>query len=280
MLNASISGTTLTLQANAAAPPQGLIPVTVTVTAGSSTATVRVPVEIGTLIQQEFARYNALRDNANLKPATLNETYSMNCWLHERYIIENRSFTEPENPALPFATPEGNNCALYNRPDFSQDPKGLTPGAALPLTDDLITDPFSVTNLLNPAITEIGLGSFGTTANTDPFGWTRASSMYIPTTGVMNPPKTPFTFPGNGKTIDLSSSRFWLTDRPTSCPTYIRPPAKVAASGFSGAPSAHRREFCGTGRLIYPSPRCPVASIAHKRRGGESHLRTQAGLSQ
>jgi hypothetical protein len=38
--------------------------------------------------------------------------------------------------------------------------------------------------------------------------------------------------------------------------------------------------FHTSGRPVYPSPRCPVASISRKRRGAESHLRTQAGLSQ
>jgi hypothetical protein len=219
LLTAAITGTTLTLTAATTATPQGLIPVTLTATDGTNTTTTRVPVEIGTLIQQEFARFNAVRAQANLNPVSFDENTSMNCWLHGRYTLLNGVLEHTENLSLPFATPEGRDCASKSNLSVSYSP--ISKPLNLNLTDGLFTAPFHAVGMLDSTQTSVGLGAFvRTNPNYSTFSEIGGGITSILPSNLGTPP-APVMFPGNATTTDLSVGSQGERPNPiASCPTF------------------------------------------------------------
>ena len=198
VLNATITGNTLTLQASATAVSQGLIPVAVTVTAGTSTATVRVPVEIGTAIQNGYARFNALRTQANLNPVTFDDNASMNCWLHGRYSLVNNVLEHTEDLTLPFSSVDGRNCASTSNISYYGGLPIANQGT-VPFVDGLFTGPFHTVGMMRSDQVSVGIGAFARPNS--------QSSSYFDIGGGITSiggRATPAMFPGNGATTDLS----------------------------------------------------------------------------
>lgn len=99
------------LQASASLPPQGYVPVALTVTDGTRTRTVRLPVEVGNVIDREQRRLNDLRASAHLPGVPFDVQGSMNCWLHGRYAVHNKTLGHTEDLSLPYASADGRACA-------------------------------------------------------------------------------------------------------------------------------------------------------------------------
>lgn len=198
---ASLLNNAVVLQASATAPQQGLIPVTLEVVAGNETASRRIPVQIGDLIDREFERFNALRAQGNMAPVTFDAEASMNCWMHGRYRAMNNSRGHNENPNLPYASPEGLACASnsnlstnYQRPD--------TLGTVTPFSDRLFSVPFHAVGMLRPGQQTVGIGAFAVL----PTGSSTYATMAggITSQGRAAGVPGPLLFPGNGATTDLS----------------------------------------------------------------------------
>ena len=164
IITASLSGSTLTVQAQASAFEQGLIPLSVDVQAAATTLHLRIPVEIGDLIKREFARYTAVRAQANLAAVSFDEEASMNCWLHGRYSVLNNKLEHNQNPALPGASPEGQACATRSNiaMDFlpEKDVSSATPGTTI-----LFTAPFHALGMLQPDQARVGIGTYSVSAS-------------------------------------------------------------------------------------------------------------------
>lgn len=99
LVTASLEGRTVTITAAPTAPEQGLIPVTVKIEAAGKTTEMRIPMEVGTVISQEYQRFNVLRAQAGLTAHILDLAGSMNCRLHGRYTFALGRNEHTEDPA-------------------------------------------------------------------------------------------------------------------------------------------------------------------------------------
>ena len=216
LVTATVEGTTITLKASANALPQGYLPITVDVQAGKEVQRVRIPVEIGTLIEREYARFNALRAQANLPAVTFNAEASMNCWLNGRYMLRNNRIEHNQNPSLPFASPEGQACASTSNLAISAASERVLP-TVTPSTTYLFSAPFHALGMLQPGQISVGIGTFTAPSSTPGYAWMGSGITSA------NPPGrgqgTPMTFPGNGASTDLGryNGGEW-PDPLTACP--------------------------------------------------------------
>jgi hypothetical protein len=198
LVSVQIDGAVLTLQAGRTVLPQGLIPITVTVQTGEKSVSVRVPVEIGDIVEREFQRFVAVRAQAGLGPVIFDENDSMNCWLHGRYSVVNNIMGHTEDPTLSFFSNEGRDCA--NTSNLSS--MHLTNDRldqATPSTDQLFTAPFHAVGMLNPDQRSVGIGLFAQAVN-NRLVQTRGG---ITSRGGVRGTGTLVTFPGTGTTTDF-----------------------------------------------------------------------------
>ncbi|GGL11384.1 hypothetical protein [Deinococcus radiotolerans] len=218
LVTASLEGRTVTITAAPTAPEQGLIPVTVKIEAAGKTAEMRIPVEVGTVISQEYQRFNALRAQAGLTAHTLDLAGSMNCWLHGRYTVTLGRNEHTEDPAQPFATPEGQQCA--ERSGLIMGPNAAHTVNSTPAVDGLITAPFHALGLLQPDTTLVAIGRYAQVQG-DPTLISRASA--VGTSRVVAAGSTTLvsTFPAAGATVDLNQYHGGEWPNPlTSCDGY------------------------------------------------------------
>lgn len=202
LVTATLEGRTLTLRAAAGALPQGLVPVTVTAQVGEDTATRRIGVEIGSRISAEFARFNAVRAQAGLRAVVFDDEASMNCWLHGRYSVLNGAAGHNEDASLPYATPQGLNCAANSNLSWNTLPVAKLAGSTS-ATDTLFSVPFHAAGMLHSGQTHVGIGSYARPYPND--------ARYVQTgSGITSiRPEgagagAPVTFPGNGQETDLA----------------------------------------------------------------------------
>ncbi len=218
IITASLRGSTLTVQAQASAVEQGLIPLSVDVQAAATTVHLKIPVEIGDLIKREFARYTALRAQANLAAVSFDETASMNCWLHGRYSVLNHKLEHNQNPALPGASPEGQACATRSNiaMDFLPEKDVLN---ATPSTTILFTAPFHALGMLQPDQARVGIGTYSVPASGEA-GFVQMGSGITSLFEERSSARAPMTFPGQGRATDLGRYNGGEWPNPlTPCPT-------------------------------------------------------------
>lgn len=251
LLSATLIGNDVILQASPGALPQGLIPVTVQVTAGARSAAVRLPVEIGTLIEREYDRFNALRSQANLPAVAFDVDASMNCWMNGRYMLVNKRIEHNQNPALPFASPEGQACATNSNLAVSYSPVAAL-GSISPSTTILFTAPFHALGMLQPGQTRVGIGTFtapGPTPDSASMGSGITSAR-----GSVTGKRAPMTFPGNGATTDLASYNGGEWPDPlTACPGFDARQAGlplIAATFESGETTATEASLTVAGQGV------------------------------
>lgn len=218
LITATLTGTTLSLKASPSALPQGLIPVTIQVKAGTETVKLRVPVEIGDLITREFSRFNVIRGQANLPAVAFDNGASMNCWMNGRYSVANGRLEHNQDFSLPHASPEGQACATRSNLSMATAAPGAI-ASITPTTTTLFTAPFHALGMLQPTQTAVGIGTF---TQLDSSG--RYAQMGSGITSVREGSTAgaaPMTFPGNGATTDLGryNGGEW-PDPLTACPEF------------------------------------------------------------
>ncbi|GAA4012218.1 CAP domain-containing protein [Deinococcus rubellus] len=260
LLSATLVGNELTLQASATALPQGLIPVTVTVSAGEKSAILRIPVEIGDLIEREYDRFNALRAQASLPAVTFDTGASMNCWMHGRYMMVNEIIGHNQNPALPFASPEGLACAKSSNVAWNEVPLSKL-SVLTPSTSTLFTAPFHALGMLRPTQQTVGIGVF-TVPSSYP-NYARLGSG-ITSSGGGIPSVQRMTFPGDKATTDMGryNGGEW-PDPLTACPDLDPQKAGlplIAATFISGATTATEATLTSAGQDI---PVCAYGSMQY-----------------
>ncbi|TSA81428.1 CAP domain-containing protein [Deinococcus detaillensis] len=260
LLSATLVGSELTIRASAAALPQGLIPITVKVSAGAEAVSLRIPVEIGDLIEREYDRFNELRAQANLPAVTFDTGASMNCWMHGRYMMVNEIIGHNQNPALPFASLEGLACATSSNVAWSEVPLSKL-SVLTPSTSTLFTAPFHALGMLQPTQQTVGIGVF-TVASSYP-NYARLGSA-ITSLGGEKPLAQQMTFPGDKATTDMSSYNGGEWPDPlTACPDLD--PQKtglplIAATFISGATTATEATLASAGQDI---PVCAYGSTQY-----------------
>lgn len=250
VLSATLEGNEVVLRASPGALPQGLIPVSVQVRAGTRSASVRIPVEIGTLIQREYDRFNALRGQANLPAVPFNVDASMNCWMNGRYMVVNRRIEHNQNPALPFASPEGQACATSSNLAVSAYPAEVLATIA-PSTTILFTAPFHALGMLQPNQTSVSIGTFAASGPTAGYV-TLGSGITSVRGGTGN--RAQMTFPGAGTTTDLASYNGGEWPDPlTACPGFDARQAGlplIAATFVPGETTATEASLTVAGQAV------------------------------
>lgn len=188
------------LQASSTLPPQGYVPVTLTVTDGTLTRTVRLPVEVGDVIDREQRRLNDLRRSAHLPGVPFDVPGSMNCWLHGRYAVHNNARGHTEDLSLPHATPEGRACAeqsnvMWYSPTLDELRRHTD------LVDYLIGAPFHAMGMLDRDLRSSAIGLYVRT--------TPLPGAYYPAGGAITVSDRPgnsaqtIQYPGDGAVTDL-----------------------------------------------------------------------------
>jgi hypothetical protein len=218
ILDVSLVEKSVTISVHASALPQGLIPVGVVVSAGSEQVRVRIPVEIGDGITREFARFNAIRAQANLNPVIFNETDSMNCWLHGRYSVVNNRLEHTEDLSLPYATPEGKQCAGSS--NIAESYQAIPELANVtPMSDILFGVPFHALGMIRENQQTVGIGYFSSFDSKYPSLAILGGG--ITSRGDGNAAQGTVTFPGNESTTDFFQYYGGEWPNPlTSCPNF------------------------------------------------------------
>ncbi|GAA0514217.1 hypothetical protein [Deinococcus depolymerans] len=190
------------LQARGDLPLQGYVPVALTVTDGTLTRSVRLPVEVGDVIDREQRRLNDLRRSAHLPGVPFDVPGSMNCWLHGRYAVHNNTRGHTEDLSLPHATPEGRACAeqsnvMWYAPTLDELRRNTD------VVDVLIGAPFHGMGMLDRNLRSSAVGLYVRT--------TPLPGGYFPAGGAVTVSDRPgnsaqtVQYPGDGAVTDLLS---------------------------------------------------------------------------
>jgi uncharacterized protein YkwD len=97
-------------------------------------------------------RLNEARSWASLPAVAENPVWSQACWLHARYMSENDWIGHTEDPGNPWYTAEG--AAAAGNSNVTLGTGGVS------AVEGLLTMPFHALLMLNPALNEVGFGSF------------------------------------------------------------------------------------------------------------------------
>lgn len=201
LVTATLTGQTVTLTAATTALQQGPIPIQVEVRAGDQVAKTRIPVQIGDMLDREWARFNVYRAMAGVPRVLISDAHGMDCWLHGRYMLVNHRVEHTEDLSLPFATPEGKACAAESDLGINTLPPEFV-ATVTPATDSLFGVPFHALTLIDPRVTIVGIGSYAA-RGTD--GNVRVGSGLRPLKNDLAPrPTTPVLFPADGATMPMT----------------------------------------------------------------------------
>lgn len=248
-LTGRMDGDRLTITAGPDVLPQGPIPVTLSAKIGDKVISIRMGVQIGGKVDMLLNRFNAVRSIAGLSPVALQVNGSMDCWLHGRYRAENNSRFHTEDPALPYATPGGADCA--GKSNLSTNYTSATGTASTTeLVDVLFTVPFHAVGMLNPGQQSVGIGLY---TQVLPAGQTSVRQAGgIRSYGSQS--EQPVTFPGEGQTTVLLKYAGGEWPNPlTSCPGFN--PAHtglplIVRSGVSGETTATEAQLTVDGTNV------------------------------
>lgn len=190
------------LQASGDLPLQGYVPVALTATDGTLTRSVRLPVEVGDVIDREQRRLNDLRRSAHLPAVPFDVPGSMNCWLHGRYAVHHNARGHTEDLSLPHATPEGRTCAeqsnvMWHAPTLNELRRNTD------VIDFLISAPFHAMGMLDRNLRSSAVGLYVRTTAL-PGGYFPAGSAVTVSDRPGNSAQT-VHYPGDGAVTDLLS---------------------------------------------------------------------------
>ncbi|HZY45617.1 MAG TPA: CAP domain-containing protein [Anaerolineae bacterium] len=161
---------------------------------------------------------NYYRALANLPSVTENPIWSDGDWKHGRYMVKNDFIGHDEDPANPWYTPEGRTAAQNGNTMVS---------SSATVTDSYAIDfwmraPFHAVGILDPALGQIGFGSYREADG----GWQMGATLdVIRGLGAIPPAVAfPIEYPGDGATIGLRSytGGEW-PDPLSSCAGYTTP---------------------------------------------------------
>jgi YVTN family beta-propeller protein len=161
---------------------------------------------------------NYYRAIANLLPVTENPAWSDSDWKHSRYMVKNDYLGHDEDPSNPWYTPEGQTAAQNGNTMVSSS-STATDSYAI---DFWMRGPFHAVRILDPALFQVGFGSYREADG----GWQMGATLDV-IRGLGTIPSSvsfPIEYPGDGRTIGLRSytGGEW-PDPLSSCPGYATP---------------------------------------------------------
>jgi hypothetical protein len=164
-----------------------------------------------------LAYLNYYRAVAGLQPVTENKSWGEGDWYHSRYIVKNNVIGHEEDPSNEWYTDQGDLAARSSNLLASQDKNSDD----LYAIDSWIQAPFHAVMILNPALQQVGYGSY----RSEDGGFQMAASLDV-IRGVGALPSSvrfPVIWPANGTTIPLGEHWGEDPDPLTSCPGYKAP---------------------------------------------------------
>ena len=146
-----------------------------------------------------LAEVNAYRALANLPTVSENPTWSDGDWKHSRYMVKNDYIGHDEDPANPWYTPEGRTAA-QNGNTFVSSSSTAADSYAI---DFWMRAPFHAVAILDPALLQVGFGSYREADG----GWQMGATLDVIRGLGLIPPNVsfPIEYPGNDATSSLRS---------------------------------------------------------------------------
>ena len=175
------------------------------------------PPEIPSPEEGWLAYLNYYRAVGGLQPVTENKSWGEGGWYHSRYMVKNNVIGHEEDPNNRWYTNQGDMAARSSNLLASSD-KYADDRYAI---DSWMQAPFHAVMILNPALEQVGYGSF----HSEDGGFQMGAALDV-IRGLGNLPSSvrfPVTWPANGTTIPLGEH--WGEDPEplTSCPGYKAP---------------------------------------------------------
>jgi hypothetical protein len=99
---------------------------------------------------------NQLRAVGNLPAVAENATWSLGCYNHSRYMVKNDVISHEETPGNPWYTPEGQAAAQNGNVLVSSNVNNSDQSAL----DGWMTGPFHGVGMIDPALLQVGYGSY------------------------------------------------------------------------------------------------------------------------
>ncbi len=186
-----------------------------------------------------LAYVNMYRSRAGLPAVTENATWSNGCWLHSRYMVKNDEITHYEDPAKPWYTQEGYDAGRSGNVMVSSNVQASDEYAI----DLWMKGPFHAVGILDPALHQVGFGSYREAIGTWKMGATLDVIRGLDT--IPSDVTFPVRWPENGTTMPLLAYSGGETPDPlTSCPGYTVPSGppiilQLGAGNITPAVTAH-----------------------------------------
>lgn len=164
-----------------------------------------------------LASLNSYRSLSGLPAVSENPGWSMGSQNHSRYIVKNDRVEHTEEVGNPWYTPEGKAAAESGNLMASTSPS-TTDNHAI---DSWMQAPFHALGILDPALNQVGFGSYREANGNLQMG---ATLDILRGLGPVPQSVTfPVMWPGNGVTISLGSFYGEYPDPLSSCPGYAAP---------------------------------------------------------
>lgn len=160
---------------------------------------------------------NFYRSMSGLSPVAENKTWTEGSWYHSRYMVKNDHVEHGEDPANYWYTLEG---------DLAAQSSNLVASHNLAETDNYAIDswmqaPFHALHILNPALKQVGFGSF----REDDGGLEMGATLDVlrGLGELQSSPDYPILWPGNGATVPIGSHWSEYPNPLSSCAGYVSP---------------------------------------------------------
>jgi hypothetical protein len=160
---------------------------------------------------------NFYRSTAGLLPVAENKTWTEGSWYHSRYMVKNDTVEHVEDPGNSWYTTQG---------DLAAQSSNLVGSHSLASSDNYAIDswmqaPFHALYILNPALVQVGFGSF----REEDGGLQMGATLDVLRGQVVlqSPPNYPIFWPGNGTTIPIGSHWSEYPNPLASCEGYTSP---------------------------------------------------------
>jgi hypothetical protein len=164
-----------------------------------------------------LACLNTYRGQGNLPPVSENSAWSNGDWKHSRYTVKNDTLTHSEDPNNPWYTPEG-AAAAQNGNVMASSSSTASDAVAI---DAWISGPFHALGILDPALSQVGFGSYREANG----GWQMAATLDV-LRGLGRIPAEvvfPVFWPQGNAAVPLGYYGGEMPDPLTSCPGFHAP---------------------------------------------------------
>jgi hypothetical protein len=191
---------------------------------------------------------NLIREQGMLPEVSENTEWSDGCWLHSRYMVKNDVIQHSEDPGNPWYSSEGDQAAQNSNIMVSSNDQATDQFAI----DLWMTGPFHGIGILDPALLQVGFGSYREEIGTYNMG---ASLDVLRGLGSLpSSVQFPLMWPGDNTTIQYTTySGFESPDPLTSCPGYSAPsgpPIYLQIGPGNLTPNVSAHELLANGSTI------------------------------